>query len=206
MPLPAFVVIAGPNGSGKSSMTQVLRELGYDLPAVVDADRLARGLEGAPEDRARQAQDQVQRARDEAIRDRRSFAYETVLSHPSHVGAMINASQAGFFVRLIFVGTEDPSINVARVADRVAKGGHDVPPEKIVGRWHRTMEITLPQAIQAAQESLVFDNSAAGGGAVPVAHVMGAYVRHWPRPHLTWPERCILDPLKRLDYYEFTLG
>lgn len=44
----------------------------------------------------------------------------------------------GYFVRVFFVGTESPTINAARVAQRVMKGGHTVPIEKIVSRYARS--------------------------------------------------------------------
>ena len=44
---------------------------------------------------------------------------------------------------------------------RVAEGGHAVPEDRIVARWHRTMRL-LHQAIRVADESFVFDNSATG--------------------------------------------
>jgi predicted ABC-type ATPase len=49
------------------------------------------------------------------------------------------ARTAGYFVRLFFVGTADPTINASRVARRVMHGGHDVPIPKIVSRYVRSI-------------------------------------------------------------------
>jgi hypothetical protein len=71
---------------------------------------------------------------------------------------------------LYFVSTSDPQINVARVAQRVAQGGHDVDPKKIVDRYHRALSL-LPGAVERADVSLVFDNSDVDGEAQLVARV-----------------------------------
>ena len=82
------------------------------------------------------------------------------MSHPSKVDILARAQSAGFFTQLFFVGTDDPQTNVDRVALRVAQGGHDVPQDRIVARWTRTMEL-LRQAIAVCDDAFVFDNSAA---------------------------------------------
>ena len=81
------------------------------------------------------------------------------MSHPSKVDVMRRARSLGFHVTLFFVGVEEPTINIARVAQRVAQGGHDVPRDRIVARYHRTMAL-LPDAVVAADHSVIFDNTA----------------------------------------------
>jgi predicted ABC-type ATPase len=61
-------------------------------------------------------------------------------------------------VRVFFIGTADPTINAARVAERVMKGGHTVPIEKIISRYERTME-NLSDAIALADRVYIYDNS-----------------------------------------------
>jgi predicted ABC-type ATPase len=71
---------------------------------------------------------------------------------------MLDARERGFDVALIYVGTSDPSINVARVANRVALGGHDVPEVDIRRRYIRSL-LNLPIAAARADVSVIFDNS-----------------------------------------------
>ncbi len=59
---------------------------------------------------------------------------------------------------LVFVGTADPAINLDRVAQRVEEGGHDVPADRIVARYSRTMDL-LPRAVEQSHKALIFDNS-----------------------------------------------
>lgn len=58
------------------------------------------------------------------------------------------------------MATEDPDININRVKNRVAAGGHPVPTEKIVQRYARCLSL-LPAAISASNRAYIFDNSGA---------------------------------------------
>jgi predicted ABC-type ATPase len=84
-----------------------------------------------------------------------SFSFETVMSHRSKVNFMIRADDAGYEVTIYFVCTSDPEINVSRVENRVSRGGHDVPHERVVGRYWRTLEL-LPYAALVARRTVLF--------------------------------------------------
>jgi predicted ABC-type ATPase len=64
---------------------------------------------------------------------------------------------AGYQVVLCFIGLGSPEISDQRVAMRVSQGGHDVPFEKLVTRFPRTLA-NLKTAISALPHLLVFDN------------------------------------------------
>ena len=81
-------------------------------------------------------------------------------SHVDKVNFMQRAKDAGYKVYLYFVSTEGPEINAKRVEGRVAAGGHDVPTEKIVGRYYRTMD-NLYRALMISYRAYIFDNSGA---------------------------------------------
>ena len=83
------------------------------------------------------------------------------MSHPSKVEFMRQAKAAGYFVVLYFVGVEDHAISIARVADRVGMGGHDVPEAKIRSRYENSMRL-LADAAETADRVYVFDNSGMG--------------------------------------------
>lgn len=87
-----------------------------------------------------------------------SFTFETVMSHPSKVDLLASAQQAGYRTYLYFVATDDPDINISRVRSRVKLGGHAVPEDRIVKRYHRSLDL-LMQAIQHTNRAYVFDNS-----------------------------------------------
>ena len=153
-----MVIIAGPNGSGKSTLTKTLIEAGVDFGEYINPDEIATKLEGTYDARVRAAQAIADDRRETCVRERRSFTFETVMSHPSKLALLRAAYAAGFFVQMYFVAIDDPLINVSRVANRVAKGGHDVPLEKIVERYSRVLDL-LPQALQICDAATVLDNS-----------------------------------------------
>lgn len=86
------------------------------------------------------------------------IAFETVLSAPDKLDFIARAKATGYFVRVFFIGTQDPRINAARVAGRVMAGGHTVPIEKIVSRYVRSMG-NLSAAIRLSDRVYVYDNS-----------------------------------------------
>lgn len=159
---PALLIFAGPNGSGKSTLTDYLIEAGIDFGEYINPDRIATTLDLPEPARSKQAQAIADFQRDRCLTHELNFSFETVMSHPSKVDFMIRADDAGYDVTMYFVCTADPAINVSRVENRVRKGGHDVPPERIVARYWRTLEL-LPHAALVARRTVLFDNSALVG-------------------------------------------
>lgn len=95
---------------------------------------------------------------DAAIRRGLSFSQETVFSHPSKIAALRRASEAGYRTYLYYVATGSAQINLGRVANRRAQGGHDVPPEKVVARYSRSLG-QVKMALPFLSRAYFFDNS-----------------------------------------------
>lgn len=158
---PRLIAVAGPNGAGKTSITeQLLRHEWMGGCEYVNPDTIARDEFGdwnAP-DAVRKAAIRAEEVREQCVRDGRSLAFETVLSMPDKIDFVQRAKQAGFFVRLFFVGTDNPSINAKRVALRVMEGGHDVPISKIIARYTRSLaNCSVVSGI--ADRAYIYDNS-----------------------------------------------
>ncbi|MEZ0452817.1 zeta toxin family protein [Sphingobacterium thalpophilum] len=98
-----------------------------------------------------------------------SYSFETVMSHPSKLGEIEEASERKYRTYLYFVCLDDPLINISRVEIRKEKGGHGVPQDKIVDRYYRTLSNLLP-AIKACKKAYLFDNS--GETMVLIAEVL----------------------------------
>ncbi len=96
--------------------------------------------------------------RHQLLESRTSFTFETVMSSPDKVAFLQKAREHGFRTYLYYVATEDPAINISRVAHRVRMGGHPVPKEKIVERYHRSLAL-LAQAVRQTDRAYIFDNS-----------------------------------------------
>ncbi len=135
---PRLLIVAGPNGAGKTTLTERgLRHVWFDGCEYINPDLIARddfGDWNSP-DAVQKAMKEAARRRGLALDERRDLAFETVFSAPDKLEFVDDAMAAGFFVRLFFVGTSDPTINAARVARRVQEGGHDVPIPKIIDRY-----------------------------------------------------------------------
>lgn len=71
---------------------------------------------------------------------------------------MRDAAAAGYKVNLVFVGVDDAALSISRVADRARAGGHDVPPDAIVRRFHGALA-KLGTAVETADRAVIFDNS-----------------------------------------------
>lgn len=158
---PRLIVVAGPNGAGKTSITeQLLRHEWMGGCEYVNPDYIARDEFGdwnAP-DAIKKAAIQAEEVRERCVKHGLSLAFETVLSMPDKIDFIQRAKQAGYFVRVFFVGTDDPSINAKRVALRVMEGGHDVPISKIIARYTRSLA-NCSVVARIADRAYIYDNS-----------------------------------------------
>lgn len=161
---PVLLVIAGPNGAGKTTVTTRLRQerwshgVEYLNPDDIARDRF--GDWNSPEATLNAARWTTER-REELLAAGRGMAFETVFSAPDKVDFVARARARGFFVRFFFIGTEDPTINAARVASRVMQGGHTVPIDKIISRHGKSMA-NLAVALTLANRVYAYDNSVDG--------------------------------------------
>ena len=96
--------------------------------------------------------------RHECLSRLESFSFETVFSHPSKIDILQEARQKGYRTYLYFVATENPQINLTRIASRVLDGGHDVPTDKIVARYKRCLD-NAAIAITHLNRVFFFDNT-----------------------------------------------
>lgn len=150
---PILTVIAGPNGSGKSTLTAALWA-DLHMP-VIDPDAIARSIDPlAPERAAVAAGREAIRRQVQYLESGASFAVETTLAGNTILRRMEYARRQGFTVHLIFVGTEDVQTNIERIAERVARGGHDVPEIDVRRRFSHSMH-NLTKAIELTDRATI---------------------------------------------------
>jgi predicted ABC-type ATPase len=156
-----LLIIAGPNGAGKTSVTgKILTHEWMKNCVYINPDNIARDVFGdwnSPEAVMSAAKYATQQ-REECLKNRQSLLFETVLSSPEKLEFIAKAKAEGYFIRLFFVGTENPSINAARITQRVLEGGHDVPIAKIVSRYSKSIA-NCSVAAQMVDRAYIYDNS-----------------------------------------------
>lgn len=147
---PMILVFAGPNGSGKSTITQYFDKVG----TYTNADEIVAATGMSNEDAAIFAD----KKRYEAIKAKEDFTFETVLSSHYKLDILKKAKENGYFIKCIFVLTNDPMINVSRVETRVASGGHNVDKDKIISRYYKSLA-NIKQLIELCDILHVYDNT-----------------------------------------------
>ena len=167
---PVFLLIAGPNGASKSTFSEKrLKPLGL---TCIDPDAVAKELFGRfvqNRDEAVQATVEASLRARKHLLEGRSIALESVFSDSKgyKLGLLEEARRAGFKTVLVFIGVDSPEICIARVQDRVNRGGHDVPDNVIRDRFPRCFA-NLRKALARIDMALLIDNSGCYGPEIQV--------------------------------------
>jgi predicted ABC-type ATPase len=138
---PHVIVIAGPNGAGKSTTAPMLLKGTLGVTEFVNADVIAQGLSAfQPESAAFHAGRVMLERLHYLANERVDFAFETTLASRSFAPWIAKLKQSGYTFHLVFLWLPNPDFAVARVAERVRMGGHDVPEETIRRRYNKGIE------------------------------------------------------------------
>lgn len=162
---PKVIVIAGPNGAGKTTFAREFLPGEADCPVFVNADLIAAGLAPfAPETASVQAGRLMLAEMARHFAARQSFAFETTLAGRGYVSHIRAWQAAAYRVKLIFLQLDSPDTAIARVAQRVRQGGHDVPEATIRRRFAAGRENFEHLYAPLVDSWVLYDNS----GAQPV--------------------------------------
>lgn len=156
---PTLFLIAGPNGAGKTTFYETVLAPRIAAP-FVNADIIQRDEmdDPLPEASYRAAEIAEERRRAH-IAAGRSFVTETVFSHPSKLGLLEDAREAGFRIVVFHLNVASADLAVARVKARRQEGGHTVPEAKIRQRFERNPQL-IRKAALFADRAMIFDSSA----------------------------------------------
>jgi len=155
------VIIAGPNGSGKTTTSkELLRHFWTEHCLYINPDDIAQNEFGSwdSSQASLKAAQKAEALREECLVQRRSLVFETVFSAPDKVEFIKKAKQLDYFIRLFFICTDSPLINVSRISRRRLKGGHDVPPAKILSRYSKSIA-QCAVVISIVDRAYIYDNS-----------------------------------------------
>ncbi len=159
LPLKQLWLLVGGNGSGKSTFYHTqLEPLGIPF---INADIIARELyPNAPAANSYDAAKVAQELRDTLLQEGQSFCFETVFSHPSKIDFVAKAKALGYEIILVYMHLGSAMLNLARVAQRVSLGGHNVPADKVEQRLPR-LKANVKTALPLCDRVYLLDNSRA---------------------------------------------
>lgn len=130
------IIIAGPNGAGKTTFAEEFLPKEAGCPRFVNADLIAAGLSPfAPEAAAIKAGRLMIGEILAFVAHRKSFSFETTLSGLNYLRHIGEWRALGYHVSLFFLSLPTADMAIARVAERVRQGGHDVPDAIIRRRF-----------------------------------------------------------------------
>jgi predicted ABC-type ATPase len=132
-----LIVIAGPNGAGKSTTAPSLLKGTLEVTEFVNADLIAQGLSGfRPEGAVFHAGRIMLERIHYLARKHVDFAFETTLASRTFAPWITELLKTGYAFHLVFLWLPNENFAVARVAERVRMGGHNVPEVTIRRRYH----------------------------------------------------------------------
>jgi predicted ABC-type ATPase len=151
-------IFAGPNGSGISTIVKNYIAESNCPELFICPDNFV-----APEDKDKYepyilAMQKAEAVRYQEIAVGHSFSFETVLSTEEKLGFIRYAKRQGYKIHTIYITTKTPEINIERVKQRVLQGGHDVPVDKIISRYEKSMQLMF-DVIGESDTVEFFDNS-----------------------------------------------
>lgn len=153
---PKAIFYCGANGAGKSTLRQFNQDR---VSIVIDSDHIAAEINPeTPRLADIEAGKIALRLFRQALDNRISFSMESTLSGKSALNRIRAANEAGFYVVLNYIGLATPTLNIRRMQERVASGGHWIDPELIRKRYGASL-YNLHIALPFADESFIFDNS-----------------------------------------------
>lgn len=148
-----YTIIAGVNGTGKSSLTGVLKVQTKSLGTIVDTDKITAEAGVSPLEGGRLAVKKIRSCLERGI----CFTQESTLAGHYTEKVTRQAREAGYYIRLYYVGLDSPEESVRRIENRVRRGGHDIPAD-IVERRFRERWDNLAAVLPYCDEAVFLDN------------------------------------------------
>ncbi len=148
-----YTIIGGVNGVGKSSFTGVLKGQTNDLGTIVDVDKITAQFGGDPLAGGKASI----RILDDCLAKGVSFTQETTLSGRRTEVTARKARELGYYVRLYYIGLDTAEESLARIENRVRKGGHAIAGENVLNRFASRFE-AVAKVLPYCDEAEFYDN------------------------------------------------
>ncbi len=157
---PSLYIIAGPNGAGKTTFAQKFLPHYAKCSNFINADLIAKGLSPFLPERAtfkagRLLLEQIKNF----ARTQSDFAFETTLSGKTYVPLLKQLKLEGYKIHLFFLWIPDIKLSLARIAERVKRGGHHVSEKIVRRRFHKGIRHLFKLYRPLLDSWKLFDNS-----------------------------------------------
>lgn len=137
--IPLAIFLVGTNGSGKSSLRNYLNL--SDIQTNIDPDVLNRVYRAKyPDNYQIEAGKQALRMYDDALKNGLNICLESTLAGRGTMQRIIAAKDSGYFTLAYYIGLNSVELNLERIAQRVARGGHDIPEGIVRRRFHESAD------------------------------------------------------------------
>lgn len=148
-----YTIVAGVNGAGKSSLTGVLRTEITNLGKIVDVDKMIVKCSGNAIAGGKKSIELI----DDCLEKEVCFTQETTLFDHRILNTVKKAIEKGYYIRLYYVGLNTVEESLARIENRVKKGGHNIPDTDVKRRFGKRFE-DLVAVLQYCDEATFYDN------------------------------------------------
>jgi predicted ABC-type ATPase len=153
-------IISGCNGAGKTTASYTVLPEILDCKEFVNADEIAKGLSPFnPESVAIEAGRLMLQRIENLLEKGETFSIETTLATKSYINLVRRAQAKGYTVRLLFFWLNSPELALLRIAERVAKGGHNIPEPIVRRRYVAGIQNLFRLFMNEVDYWVIYDNS-----------------------------------------------
>ena len=160
--MPRLYIISGCNGAGKTTASYSLLPEMLDCTQFVNSDEFAKGLSPFnPEKASIQASRYMLMKIRYLLKRRSDFAVETTLATRTLLKTVRMAQKEGYSITLLYFWLNSPELAIERVKARVESGGHNIPEETIIRRYHVGIDYFFHDYAPISDRWILADNSQA---------------------------------------------
>lgn len=153
-------IISGCNGAGKTTASYTVLPEILDCKEFVNADEIAKGLSPFnPESVAIEAGRLMLQRIENLLEKGETFSIETTLATKSYINLVRRAQAKGYTVRLLFFWLNSPELALLRIAERVAKGGNNIPEPIVRRRYVAGIQNLSRLFMNEVDYWVIYDNS-----------------------------------------------